>query len=344
MERETTKRQADEPGRVLVVDDSRIVRFMVANHLKGAGYDVCEAENGAAALRVLAERGCDVVITDLRMPELDGLSVLSTVKQTAPDTEVIILTGSHASDVDYAVRALRLGAHDYLLKPPPSADAVVVTVQRAIEKKRLKEANKRLLEELSTLSLTDALTGLPNRRAFEDSLAREMARARRHGMPLSLAVLDLDHFKRVNDVYGHAGGDDVLRTVARVAQSALRQEDLVYRIGGEEFVVLLPHTEMDEAARIAERLLAALRATPVPSDACAKGIKVTASAGVAVFEDADADGRAFFSRADAALYMAKKTGRNRVQLSRTCAPRASLRSLAALPLATAAVAPEARAH
>src|SRR5689334_6283179 len=125
MERESVGEQSGETGgRVLVVDDSRIVRFMVASHLRSAGYEVSDAENGAAALRVLAEREYDVVITDLRMPELDGLSVLQAVKQTAPDTEVVILTGSHAQDVEYAVRALRLGAHDYLLKPPPSADTV----------------------------------------------------------------------------------------------------------------------------------------------------------------------------------------------------------------------------
>jgi two-component system, cell cycle response regulator len=343
MEREVQTGLSAEVGRVLVVDDSRIVRFMVASHLESAGFEVRQAENGAAALRVLAERDCDVVITDLRMPELDGLSVLSAVKQTAPDTEVIILTGSHASDVDYAVRALRLGAHDYLLKPPPSADAMVLTVQRAIEKKRLKEANKRLLQELATLSHTDSLTGLGNRRAFEDSLAREMARSRRHGMPLSLAVLDLDHFKRVNDVYGHAAGDDVLRAVAQVAQSALRQEDRVFRIGGEEFIVLLPHTELDEAARIAERLLESLRTHPVAADTCAGGIKMTASAGVAAFDDADADARALFSRADAALYSAKRTGRDRVRTSRPRTQRANLRALSLGPQAAGATT-EVRAH
>jgi two-component system, cell cycle response regulator len=343
MERDAQAGPKEGAGRVLVVDDSRIVRFMVASHLEREGFEVRQAENGAAALRVLAERACDVVITDLRMPELDGLSVLSAVKQTAPDTEVIILTGSHTSEVEYAVRALRLGAHDYLLKPPPSADAVVMTVQRAVEKKRLKEANRRLLQELATLSHTDALTGLANRRSFEESLAREVARSRRHGMPLSLAVLDLDHFKRVNDVYGHAAGDDVLRAVGQVATSALRQEDLVFRIGGEEFVVLLPHTDIEEAARTAERLLAALRATLVPTDACAQGIKVTASMGVAVFDEADPDGRGLFSRADAALYAAKKAGRNRVQTSKTRVMRAPVRALAGRPQA-AVVAAEVRAH
>jgi two-component system cell cycle response regulator len=343
MERGVETGLSAEVGRILVVDDSRIVRFMVASHLESAGFEVRQAENGAAALRVLAERDCDVVITDLRMPELDGLSVLSAVKQTAPDTEVIILTGSHASDVEYAVRALRLGAHDYLLKPPPSADAMVLTVQRAIEKKRLKEANKRLLQELATLSHTDPLTGLGNRRAFEDALAREMARSRRHGMPLSLAVLDLDHFKRVNDVYGHAAGDDVLLAVGQVAQSVLRQEDLVFRIGGEEFIVLLPHTELDEAARIAERLLASLRTHPVVTDTCAAGIKMTASAGVAAFDDADVDGRSLFSRADAALYSAKRTGRDRVRTSRPRTPRATLRAMALRPQAAGASA-EVHAH
>src|SRR5260370_28383806 len=134
---------AEPRGSVLVVDDSRLVRTMVAVHLKSAGLAVEEAENGEAALRLLSRGTFDVIITDLRMPELDGFGVLAAVKRLGLTVEVIILTGAHAQDMSSAVRALRLGAHDYLTKPPSSADEVILTVGRPGAKKRLRDENNR---------------------------------------------------------------------------------------------------------------------------------------------------------------------------------------------------------
>jgi two-component system, cell cycle response regulator len=298
-------------GRVLIVDDARVVRAVVARTLSRAGYQTEEAANGAEALRRLAAESYDVVITDLRMPELGGLELLASVKRLAPTVEVIILTGTHAQDMSYAVKALRLGAHDYLTKPPSSPDEVVLTVQRAVEKKRLHEANQRLLRELESLSRTDALTGAGNRRSFDDALGHEMARAKRHGQALSLVMLDIDHFKAINDTHGHQGGDEVLRAVARTLRATLRDGDVLYRYGGEEFAMLLPYAQGSGACTAAERMLRALAATPVhlPSGA----VKVTASAGVATLSASDADGASLIARADAALYEAKKAGRNRVE-------------------------------
>src|SRR6266571_6758116 len=159
----------------LVGGDSRLVRTMVAMHLKSARYAVEEAEDGEAAMRLLSRGTFDVIITDLRMPELDGFGVLAAVKRLGLTVEVIILTGAHAQDMSSAVRALRLGAHDYLTKPPARADEVILTVERAIEKKRLREANHRLLRELQSLSRTDGLTGVPNRRSFDEALTQEIA-------------------------------------------------------------------------------------------------------------------------------------------------------------------------
>jgi len=297
-------------GRVLIVDDARVVRAVVARCLRGAGYHTEEAADGAEALRRLATESYDVVITDLRMPLLGGLELLASVKRLAPTVEVIILTGTHAQDMSSAVKALRLGAHDYLTKPPSSQDEVVLTVQRAVEKKRMHEENLRLIRELESLSRTDALTGVGNRRAFDDALGHEIARAKRHGQALSLVMLDIDHFKHVNDTHGHQGGDEVLRVVARTLRATLRDGDVLYRYGGEEFAVLLPYAQGAGACTAAERMLRAIAAAPI--DLRTGQLHVTSSAGVATLSAADNDGASLVSRADAALYEAKKAGRNRV--------------------------------
>jgi len=282
---------------------------MVAMHLKSARYAVEEAENGEAAMRLLSRGTFDVIITDLRMPELDGFGVLAAVKRLGLAVEVIILTGAHAQDMSSAVRALRLGAHDYLTKPPASADEVILTVERAIEKKRLREANHRLLRELQSLSRTDGLTGVPNRRTLDEALPQEVARSRRHGHPLGVVMLDIDHFKKVNDTHGHAGGDEVLRSFARTVASTLREGDVLYRYGGEEFVAVLSHADLAGAMNAAERIVKAVAEAAIPLGSTA--INITTSAGVAALASSAADGSSLVARADGALYEAKRSGRNR---------------------------------
>jgi two-component system cell cycle response regulator len=299
-------------GKVLVVDDSRLVRTIVKGILKSGGFDIEEAEGGARALELLAKGAYDVVITDLRMPDLDGFGVLSGVKRVAPHVEVIILTGTHAEDLSCAVRALRLGAHDYLSKPPSSRDEVLATVDRAVEKKRLKDANQRLQSELEALSRRDPLTGVLNRRALEEALGQETARAHRHGHALAMVMLDIDHFKRVNDTHGHPAGDQVLRSFAKVTSSVLREGDVLFRYGGEEFAVMLPHTGLEGALNAARRILCAVAATPF--DVAGSVLNITASAGVACLASAG-DGAELIAAADAALYAAKNSGRNRAVAS-----------------------------
>jgi diguanylate cyclase (GGDEF)-like protein len=293
-------------GRILVVDDSAVVRAIVSAMLRKVGYSVVEAVNGAQALAIIARESFDVVVTDLRMPEKDGFEVLEAVKRSSLHTEVIILTGTHAKDVSAAVRALRLGAHDFLTKPPAGPHDVIVTVDRALEKKRLKEANLRLLRDMEGLSRTDALTGVWNRRAFEETMQRELLRASRHGLPLSLVMLDIDHFKRINDTYGHRVGDDVLKWFGIHVSRMLREGDTIHRFGGEEFAIVLPHTDQQGALLAAERVLSYLAASTFQDS-----LTVTASAGVASGRGAELDDIDLVAVADGALYRAKREGRNR---------------------------------
>jgi diguanylate cyclase (GGDEF)-like protein len=308
-----------QPGAILVADDSRLVRRIIAGCLAAVGHDVTEAANGAVALSELKRAAFDVVITNLNMPEMSGLELLKAIREQRIGAEVIILTGTDG--MDSAVKALRLGAHDYLLKPPARLEEVVLTVERALEKKRLRDENARLVRELAALSRTDFLTGLPNRRTLDDSLTRELSRAQRHGLPLSVAMLDIDHFKKVNDTFGHNAGDAVLRQLARLASETFRDADAVYRYGGEEFTVLLPHADLEGARVACQRFveLVARAAFNTP----AGPLKITCSVGLTAARPSDGDPAELLARADRSLYQAKAQGRNRVVVEPAAARRLS---------------------
>jgi len=181
-------------------------------------------------------------------------------------------------------------------------------VERAMEKRSLRETNERLLRQLEESSLTDPLTGVPNRRAFDRALAQEVARAKRHQHPLSFVMLDIDHFKSVNDTCGHDGGDEVLKRFASAVTGVLRVDDSLYRYGGEEFVVILPHTEAACAMVTAHRIVETVAGLAVRVGALT--VRITTSAGVSSLGPGD-EGRDAIARADTALYAAKKSGRNR---------------------------------
>jgi diguanylate cyclase (GGDEF)-like protein len=207
-----------------------------------------------------------------------------------------------------AIRALRLGAHDFLTKPPSGPDEVIVTVDRAVEKKRLREANARLMRELEALSRIDPLTGALNRGIFDEALRREALRSRRYRFPLSLVMLDLDHFKAINDTHGHRVGDGALQQFVARLGTVFRETDAIHRYGGEEFAVLLPHTALEGALDAARRVVQLTAATPFAIGAI--HLNVTVSAGVANARAEDMQGDDLVTRADAALYQAKRNGRN----------------------------------
>lgn len=313
-----TLRDSPVTGRVLVVDDSLMVRKIVGRTLEQEGLRVRLAADVVTALDAIREDRFDVVVSDLCMPGLDGFDLLETLRGTPDPPEVIFLSGARADDFGAAVRALRLGAHDFLTKPPRHEE-LLHSVARAIETRRLREENRRLIQELERETRTDPLTQAGNRRAFAEALRTEMSRTRRYGTPLALAVLDLDRFKVTNDTWGHAAGDEVLRVFVARARGLLRDGDALFRLGGEEFAILFPCTDLGGAAAAAERVLDALRSSPVPFGE--ERVPVTASAGITCLDAGDEGADDLLARADAALYIAKNDGRDRASVADPAAAR-----------------------
>jgi diguanylate cyclase (GGDEF)-like protein len=286
---------------VLVADDSATVRAVLRLELEAAGYAVAEAENGQDAVDQAVAQAPSVILLDVEMPVLDGHAALAALKadERSKDIPVVFLSGRGAGDD--LVQALREGAHDYLRKPPEPAE-LLARVGAANRMKELQDELRRRVEELDHVSRRDYLTGLPNRRHVEEHLRQVLAAAARHGHTACVLVLDVDNFKAVNDQGGHAAGDEVLVEVATTLAQSVRVEDVVGRWGGEEFIVVAPHTAQPAAAALAERLRAAIQART--SVTVSIGVGCTPLAGDRLLEVADSN-----------LYAAKEAGRNRVVLS-----------------------------
>jgi diguanylate cyclase (GGDEF)-like protein len=298
--------------RILLADDSATVRALARLELETAGFDVVEATDGEQALSAALADPPDVVLLDVEMPVMDGYQCVQALKAD-PRTSgvpVVFLTGRvGAEDV---VRALKLGGHDYLRKPPEAAE-LLARVNAALRVKQLQDELLARSEELERMSRTDFLTGLNNRRHLEETMARIGSGARRHGYPVAVLLVDVDHFKQINDSLGHAVGDEVLVQVARRLECALRTEDVLGRWGGEEFLVILPHTPAAAAAILGERLRAIVADDPMDSSGGA--VRVTISVGGAAAEHAGEHD--LLRVADEQLYAAKDAGRDRVLVARS---------------------------
>ncbi len=293
------KPPVDVSGLILVADDSAVMRAVLRGELTKHGWDVAEAVDGVDAVERCRELRPHILLLDIEMPRMNGYQVLATLTADPElaDIPVIFLTGRD-SGRDVA-EGLRRGAHDYLRKPfePVELLARLLVAHRT----------RVLREELRDLAMTDALTGLHNRRWMQEQLTTLASRYRRHGNPLSAVLIDVDHFKQINDVKGHEAGDAMLRTIAQRITARLRMEDLVARWGGEEFLVLTPETHAGPAATLAEDLRAAVEAS-------GEGGSATISLGVAEMR-AGMTPSDLVRQADDAMYAAKAAGRNRVHTS-----------------------------
>lgn len=307
-------------AKVLVVEDSPSQRSHITEILKTRGFDVRAASGGIEALKQAKTDPPDVVVLDVVMADMDGYSVCRWLRLTEATRDLAIIMLTVKGEVSNKVEGLNVGADDYLPKPFDGQELearIFAALRTKGTQKELRRRNTELedlLQRVEVMAMTDALTGLFNRRRFVDVLKREWATSKRYKNPISVLMVDIDHFKRVNDTHGHSTGDQVLKEVANVISASLRQVDVAARYGGEEFAILLPHTRLDDAAIVAGRIHEKVRSREVALEDISLG--VTVSVGAASNEDDGAQTEdELMARADAALYRAKQSGRDQVVMS-----------------------------
>lgn len=297
---------------ILIIDDSAAARAELRGVLAewGRYQRILEARDGIEGLRLLLAEPVDAVICDLEMPGLDGEKLLGAQRARAGGEEMPFLFLTAQRDPERMARLLRGGACDIVQKPFHPAE-LLARLEVHVRLRRLQAELREKNATLERLSTTDAVTGLRNRRYVGEFLSLEALRATRYHTPLSVMMLDIDHFKRVNDGHGHRVGDVVLQVIADTLRSTLRATDLAGRYGGEEFLVVLPQTDLAGAETLGERVREAIEATEIEIGA-ASSLSVTVSIGIAELGDAGGGIESLVERADAALYAAKDAGRNRV--------------------------------
>jgi two-component system cell cycle response regulator len=299
--------------KVLVADDSPLYRKLVEQALLPEQYSVMFAKNGREAIDLFGAHQPPLLITDWMMPDITGIELCERIRQDSRTsyTYIILLTGM--TEMDKVVSGLAAGADDYLTKPfhAEELQARLGVGRRVVDLHRQLEAKNRLLEELA---LTDALTGLPNRRAVEAWAERQLAGAARHGFSFWVAMADLDHFKSVNDTCGHEAGDAVLKRFAQILKTNTRSSNICSRLGGEEFLLVLTHAEKANVEAAINRIREQLEAQAFRfGDA---SLRVTASFGVSGFQaGSPPDFAVLVNQADVALYSAKHRGRNRIEFA-----------------------------
>ncbi len=292
------------PTQIIVIEDDRDVSVLLSTLLRRAGHEVRTAESLATA-RDLAAGEWDIVLLDRNLPDGDGLDLCRDLRAARPHGYIVMLTSDDRDATK--LEGFARGADDYVTKPFKPEELAA----RIRAGARIVGLQKRLQE----LSLTDSLTALRNRRAFDQHLPSALEHSRRYTRPLSLAVIDVDHFKSVNDTFGHDAGDAVLRGIAEIIASGTRQADYTARVGGEEFAILLPETALFEGLQFAEKLRSLIAATPI--EVAGEPKHITVSIGIASVPHTEMDTpEDFFRAADQALYRAKSNGRNRVEMER----------------------------
>ncbi len=319
---------------LIVVDDTPENLQLLSGLLNRYGYKVRSALDGYAALKAASAAPPDLILMDIRMPGLDGYEVCEQLKENEATRDIPVIFLSSLNEVIDKVRAFTSGGVDYVTKPFQIEEVLariethltLRSLQKTLQKRNaeLEEKNAQLEQEIARrtqaeekmriLAITDPLTSIFNRRHFFELAEKELQRSRRYQRPLSVIMFDLDHFKRLNDTYGHLAGDYALKEVVHVCQHTLRDVDLFARYGGEEFVILLPETDSNQAHQVAERLRTAIDEEDLKWEE--KLMHATISLGVTSLQfDADnLSADKLLDQADQALYHSKNTGRNRVSI------------------------------
>ncbi len=278
-------------AKILIVDDAKTIRLTLRRILHKDNHEILEATDGNEALAMISQMP-DIILLDIMMPGLTGIEVCQEIRKDLKNNTIHVVMLSALENSSDKVLALDAGADDYLTKPcdPAELQARVRKGLRAVKKSR--EA------------VFDLRTGLYNRNFFDGYLNQELSRARRYAYNVSLIIMDIDHFKRINDTFGHLVGDAVLARIGQIFHAHCRLSDLAARWGGEEFVLLLPQTDLAAAADLADRLRQKIETQPFEQVG-----QITASFGVSDLQSA---GDLLFKKADEAIYLAKQQGRNRV--------------------------------
>jgi len=298
-------------GRLLVVEDHDRFAERMCDTLRAEHAEVKRETDPQAALMTVAEGDFDLLIVSLGLKDADGLRLCSQVRSLDRIRHLPILVIAEPGDDARLLRGLDIGVNDYLVRPI-DPNEMLARVRTQIKRKRYADYLKNRLAENVEMAITDPLTGLHNRRYMESHLKTLVEEAMQRGRSLSLLIIDIDYFKAVNDTHGHDVGDAVLKEFAVRLRRNIRGIDLACRLGGEEFVVVMPDTDLAKAYAVAERLRKQIAGEPFCREGSGQGLVVTASVGLATLEAADDTPETILKRADQALYCAKRDGRNRV--------------------------------
>lgn len=293
--------------KILLVDDEPEILDILTDFLEDEDFTVISAKDGVEALELFNHHDLDLVITDVRMPNKNGIELLKDIGESPKDVDVIILTGQ--SDEMTAIDCLRAGAYDYLLKPVEDLDILLSSITRALQKRRLEKENKILVNKLEELAIRDPLTGLYNMRPFYSFIDSEIEESLKSQKEFGLLIVDIDHFKSVNDTFGHPFGDFVLQEFASILKNGLPESNKFFRYGGEEFVILLPDTGREVMECTASRILEAMRAHQFVDGE--NSTNITVSIGGAIYPSHTTEKIKLVKMADQALYDAKQSGRDK---------------------------------
>lgn len=298
---------------ILVADDERSLRLILSKALKKWGYEIVEAENGAEAVSVLnGQNPPKIVILDWMMPEMSGIEVIRSIRKKEADVPFYIIMLTSKSEKSDIIEGLNEGADDYLAKPFDLGELRA----RINAGKRIVELHKELVDSKKKLEYQlehDVLTGLYSRRFIMEKLNREIARSQRTGSSFAVAICDIDHFKKINDSYGHQAGDIVLREFGKILEGNIREYDSVGRIGGEEFLIIAPLNKDEAESAMFERIRSKVEKIRIRTES--EEVSLTVSIGVTFYEKGESADK-IISEADMALYEAKNSGRNRVVWSK----------------------------
>jgi diguanylate cyclase (GGDEF)-like protein len=298
-------------AKILIVDDSRLIVHVARTILAKRGHEVIVAQDGTAGLDLARAQRPGLILLDLVMPAVDGYEVCRQLKKDSLTEEIPVIMLTSKAEAADKVKGLELGAVDYVTKPFDEGE-LLARVNTHLRLKELYEALQERNRQLQDLANRDGLTGLFNHRYFQEQISKDFSRAKRYHQPLSCVMLDIDHFKKVNDTYGHQTGDVILKAVGKLILDSLRESDISARYGGEEFSLLLYFTDSGGALDVADRLRKMVESHSF--HAGAETFQVTLSAGAATYpHPAIQEAQQLVECADKALYTAKQNGRNRVE-------------------------------